>query len=63
MRQNKLFKLFEGKQTSFFPIYLMDLAATTSVEKIIGKVCKRIINLRPEKNPLDFSQIQLPQGS
>jgi hypothetical protein len=37
MPQIKLKKLFDGKQISYFPIYLMDLAATSQVKKIIGK--------------------------
>ncbi len=38
-----LFKLFEGEKVSLFPIYLMDLAATSSVKKILGKAVRKIV--------------------
>lgn len=44
MAKLKLTKLFEGDGTSFFPIYLMDLAATYSVKKLLNRVCKTIIS-------------------
>ncbi len=45
MKKNSLIKIFEGQQTSFFPIFLMDLAATHSVKKLLGIACKRIISI------------------
>lgn len=44
MRKLNLIKLFEGQQTSLFPIYLMDLAATHSVKTILGTSCKTVMN-------------------
>ncbi|MFH1111669.1 MAG: PEP-utilizing enzyme [Patescibacteria group bacterium] len=44
MSKLNLIKLFEANQVSFFPIYLMDLAATYSVKKILGTSCKRVIS-------------------
>ena len=39
-----LLKLFEDKQISFFPLYLMDLAATSSVKKLLGANVKLVVN-------------------
>lgn len=42
MKKAKLKKLFNGQQASFFPIYLMDLAATHSIKSILKTSCRKI---------------------
>jgi len=44
MAKLNLIKLFDGQRTSFFPIYLMDLAATSSVKKLLGAASGLVVN-------------------
>lgn len=44
-KKNTLFKLFAGKNVSFFPIYLLDLSAVLAIKKVLGKACARVVSI------------------
>ncbi len=55
MNQGSLIKIFEGKHVSFFPIYLMDMAATSSVRKLLGKSCDQVVCFYDKTNMIMYA--------